>query len=152
LRKYVQAAPNTRLAHLFLGIAADLAGDRALAAKEITSSNIFAGSPQFARGLEAAYASGGYARFLQVWASTTEQLVAAGRAQPASLAMMYARSGQKEKAFEWLEKSVAARSRALVLLRTEPQFDPLRGDPRFDDLVRRVGIPERAPDMPVAGR
>jgi hypothetical protein len=42
---------------------------------------------------------------------------------------------------QWLEKAYSERSSALAYLKIEPLFDPLRGDPRFADLVRRVGLP-----------
>jgi TolB-like protein/DNA-binding winged helix-turn-helix (wHTH) protein/Tfp pilus assembly protein PilF len=52
----------------------------------------------------------------------------------------YVGIGDKDQAFASLEKSVAAHSPALVTLRVEPAFDPLRSDSRFDDLLRRVGL------------
>jgi adenylate cyclase len=48
--------------------------------------------------------------------------------------------GDNDKAFEWLEKSFAAHSPGLVALKVDPVFDPLRSDPRFDSLLRRVGL------------
>jgi aminoglycoside phosphotransferase (APT) family kinase protein len=47
-----------------------------------------------------------------------------------------------QSAFAELERAYAARIGQLVLLRVNPEFDSLRGDPRFDEFVRRVGIPE----------
>jgi hypothetical protein len=43
--------------------------------------------------------------------------------------------GELDRAIEWLERAVEARSGWLVYLRTEPRFDALRGDPRFDALL-----------------
>jgi eukaryotic-like serine/threonine-protein kinase len=57
-------------------------------------------------------------------------------------AAVYAELGDKEKAFEWLEKAYAARSPAMVDLKTALVFDKIRDDPRFADLVRRVGFPQ----------
>jgi tetratricopeptide (TPR) repeat protein len=45
-----------------------------------------------------------------------------------------------EQAFVWLEKAYQEQSNILGLLKVHPHFDPLRGDPRFADLVRRVGL------------
>jgi adenylate cyclase len=48
--------------------------------------------------------------------------------------------GANDQAFAWLEKSMAAHSPGLIALKVDPMFDPLRGDPRFHDLLRRIGL------------
>ena len=49
--------------------------------------------------------------------------------------------GEKDKAFEWLEKSYDDRSiGALIGMKVNPIFDPLRSDPRFADLLRRMNL------------
>jgi len=50
--------------------------------------------------------------------------------------------GDKDQAFAWLDKVYDERSSYLTWLKVEPLFDPLRSDPRFADLVRRVGLPQ----------
>ncbi|MCI0487880.1 MAG: protein kinase [Blastocatellia bacterium] len=50
--------------------------------------------------------------------------------------------GEKDRAFEWLEKTCEERYGFLVYLKVDPVFDPLREDARFADLMRRVGLPE----------
>ena len=55
----------------------------------------------------------------------------------------YVGVGDKDQAFAALEKSFAAHSPGLVTLRVEPAFDLLRSDPRFDDLLRRVGLAQQ---------
>ena len=52
----------------------------------------------------------------------------------------YAGLGEKELAFAWLEKAYQERRDLMVLLNIDPFVDPLRSDPRFQDLVRRVGL------------
>jgi hypothetical protein len=48
--------------------------------------------------------------------------------------------GKKQDAFKWLEESYRAKDVGLVYLKVDPCLNPLRSDPRFDDLVRRVGL------------
>ena len=58
---------------------------------------------------------------------------------PAFIAIVYVGLGEKDNALTWLEKAYADRSDWMTLL-NEPLFDPLRSDPRFRDLLRRVGL------------
>jgi TolB-like protein len=63
------------------------------------------------------------------------------RPTPASIAMVYATFGDNNKAMAWLEKAYEARDVSLVRLRVDWRFDPVRSDPRFQDLVRRMNFP-----------
>ena len=55
-------------------------------------------------------------------------------------AAVYAGLGEKDRAFAWLEKDFQARSGLLAWIRWAPPFEPLRGDPRYVDLLRRMGL------------
>jgi tetratricopeptide (TPR) repeat protein len=55
------------------------------------------------------------------------------------IAVIYASLGDADQAMNWLEKAYEERFNPSVLLR--PGFDPLRSDQRFEDLVRRIGLP-----------
>ncbi len=57
------------------------------------------------------------------------------------MATIYAQLGERDKAFELLEKGYNGRDTVLLWLKVSPEFDSLRSDPRFDDLMRRVGLP-----------
>jgi len=50
--------------------------------------------------------------------------------------------GDNEQALAWLERAYKEHSMILQYIKVHPFFDPLRGDPRFAGLVRRVGVPE----------
>jgi len=56
-------------------------------------------------------------------------------------ALVYAGLDDQDQAFSWLEKAYEERFYRLAYLKVEPLWDPLRSDPRFADLLRRVGIP-----------
>jgi hypothetical protein len=58
------------------------------------------------------------------------------------IAPAYAALGEKEKAFEWLEKDFQNRDGKLPEIRWQLQFDSLRDDPRFKDLLKRMKLSE----------
>jgi DNA-binding winged helix-turn-helix (wHTH) protein/TolB-like protein/Flp pilus assembly protein TadD len=60
---------------------------------------------------------------------------------PYHVAMVYAGLGERDKAFNWLGKAYADREGRLTILKVVPEFDSLRSDPRFADLIRRIGLP-----------
>jgi serine/threonine protein kinase len=69
---------------------------------------------------------------------------AAGSDQGAFLvAAVYAALADRDRAFRWLEEAYQERDTFLPWLKVDPEFDSLRGDPRFDSLIRRIGIPDR---------
>ena len=61
---------------------------------------------------------------------------------PYNIATVYAGLGDKDQAFASLERAYVDRSFYMTWLKCDPQLDNLRSDPRFADLVRRVGFPE----------
>jgi serine/threonine protein kinase/tetratricopeptide (TPR) repeat protein len=61
--------------------------------------------------------------------------------QPTWVGVIHIGLGEKDQAFDWLQKAYEDRSAWLVYLRVDPFFDPVRSDPRFIDLTRRVGLP-----------
>ena len=61
---------------------------------------------------------------------------------PMTVAQVYATLGDAAAAFEWLEKAFQRRSLRLSWTSVDPILDPLRSDPRFEDLLRRIGYPE----------
>jgi DNA-binding winged helix-turn-helix (wHTH) protein/TolB-like protein/tetratricopeptide (TPR) repeat protein len=61
---------------------------------------------------------------------------------PTSIAAIYGALGDKNQAFVLLNKAFDERDSLLIMLKVEPMLDPLRSDPRFADLTRRIGLPE----------
>lgn len=57
-------------------------------------------------------------------------------------AVVYAQLGDKDEAFKWLERAFDERSGGMMQIKVIPQFDIIRDDPRFQDLIRRVGLPQ----------
>ena len=72
-----------------------------------------------------------------------DELVALSAKQyvaPAEIAETFGALGRKDEAFKWLNKAYEERTAALVYLKVHPVFDPLRSDPRFQDLLRRMNL------------
>ena len=63
-------------------------------------------------------------------------------------AALYTRLGDRDQAFQWMDRAWEERSNWLIYLLVDPLFDEVRTDPRFQDLVGRVGLPSR-PKTPV---
>ena len=59
---------------------------------------------------------------------------------PSFVAVVYGALGEHDQAFRWLEQAYEARSGLLVHAKVEPIFDDLREDPRFTNLLRRLGL------------
>ena len=66
-----------------------------------------------------------------------------GSSTDASIALIYVGLGDNDRAMIWLNKAYEARFNPSILMR--PVFDSLRPDPRFRDLLHRIGLPTRDP-------
>lgn len=72
-----------------------------------------------------------------------KQLNATARTRPLSaygMAIVYIGLGNKQQAFAWLEKAYEQHDWILTSVTDDPAFDSLRSDPRFQDLVHRIGL------------
>jgi TolB-like protein/Tfp pilus assembly protein PilF len=58
------------------------------------------------------------------------------------VAEIYASLGERDRAFEWLEKGYEERSSGMLYLKTDPLWDDFRSDPKFAELMRKVGLPQ----------
>ena len=61
---------------------------------------------------------------------------------PCYIARIYEGLGEKDQAFAWLEKAYAERDGNIADLKVNSEFDRLHSDPRFADLLRRIGLPQ----------
>jgi Flp pilus assembly protein TadD len=131
---------NSFLAHRYLGLAYLFKGQNEQAIAELQKTV----DPQSGFGLDLLGCAYGIAgRKSEALKTLAELQALAGRKYipPHSFAYIYAGLGDKERAFEWLEKGYTGRDDSLTRLKTEPLFDSLRSDPRYPDLMRRVGLP-----------
>jgi TolB-like protein len=93
------------------------------------------------RLLESGLARAGPGAALKARADRLAADAQAGRANAFDVAAVYAESGERESAFQWLEKAYEERAPQLLHVVAMPDFDGIRADPRYADLIRRIGIP-----------
>jgi tetratricopeptide (TPR) repeat protein len=123
----------------FLGLAYAAMGRYPEAIAELERSVSLGGGPYSRARLGYVYAlAGRRAQAMQI----IEDLRRSGTTHPVSfdIAVIFAGLGQKDSAFEWLEKAYEERSRGMVFIGVSPMMDSLREDPRFGTLSRRVGL------------
>ena len=143
IRKTLEMDRNFARTHLDLGAVYEDKGmfDEAIAefqkARELGGENW----PELRVPLQDAFEASGYRGYYQEQLRLLKERSKRSYVAPATIAMIYARLGDKESAFTWLEK--AQRERAgLFFIKVEPVYDPMRSDPRFRDLLHRAGLPE----------
>jgi TolB-like protein/DNA-binding winged helix-turn-helix (wHTH) protein/Flp pilus assembly protein TadD len=102
------------------------------------------GNTTFESNLANAYAVSGRTEEAMKIAQDLERRQSENSPTDASIALIYVGLGDNERAMSWLNKAYQARFNPSILMR--PVFDPLRSDPRFQDLLRRIGLPSRDRD------
>ena len=139
-RRTIEMDPNFALAHHQLAQAylQKHMNDEAVA--ELQKAVQLSGdSPTCIASLARAYAASGNRSEAVKLLSELKKHSNPGYSDASEIAVIYAALGDSDQAMNWLEKSYEKRFNPSVLLR--PGFDPLRSDPRFEDLVRRIGLP-----------
>jgi eukaryotic-like serine/threonine-protein kinase len=139
-RKTIELDQNWYIAHWFLGYAYEAKGLFREAIAEYQKAAALNEDPYALSYLAHGYAaSGRKAEALNV----LEQMKDVGKQRYVSAytyAVAYAGLGDKDQAFQWLERSYQDRGWDITYLKVDPFMDNLRSDPRFADLVRRVGL------------
>ncbi len=131
--------PKFGPAHLYLGQAYEQKGKHEEAIAEFRKANLSGGSPE---ALGAPMQSRVIRPQAQNVLRELKQQSRQGFFPPYEIALIYAGLGEKDQAFEWLQKAYEERYPWLgEELKAQPRLDTLRSDPRFRDLVRRIGLP-----------
>jgi Flp pilus assembly protein TadD len=100
------------------------------------------GSPRARAELGLAQAFAGKRRAAETTLAELETQTARRYVSPFDFALVHAGLGDGRRALDWLEKAYDERSPGLSLLQRDPAFRALRQEPRFKDLVRRIGLPQ----------
>ena len=96
----------------------------------------------YAAALEQGFRSGGWQGALSKSIETLKDQRKTDDSVTYIIAEAYAGLGDKEQAFQWLNSALQEHDIGLMGLKTDFLFDPLRSDPRFAELVRKVGLPQ----------
>ena len=131
---------NFSVAHYGLADAYDRKGMYKEAISEWQKGLTADGDARTAALLGDTYARAGYKSALRAWIDDSKKQSAHDYVSPFGIAQLYAILGEKDSTMEWLEKAYQDRSVDLVTVNTDPDFDFLHSDPRFQDLLRRIGL------------
>jgi len=140
-KKMLEMDPGAPLAHYHLGLAYAEKGTYREAISELEEyAALTHRSPLSLAFLGNVLArSGERSRALQLLAEL-KAVSSQKYVYPVGFARIYAGLGDKERAFAWLETGYEERAAPLFYLKVDPIWDPLRSDPRFNDLLRRIGL------------
>jgi DNA-binding winged helix-turn-helix (wHTH) protein/Tfp pilus assembly protein PilF len=138
-RRAVSVAPKMYWSRLMLGSAYVQQGKFSEAFVELQQARRLNDSPQVLAALGHAYAAAGQRAEAQQVLAELQTLAQRKYVSPYDVATIYAALGEKEQAFDWLEKAYADRCGWLAWwLKVDPKFDSLRADERFTALLRRI--------------
>jgi serine/threonine protein kinase/Tfp pilus assembly protein PilF len=98
------------------------------------------GGAELAASVEEDFRRAGYRGVLQSWLDGLTEISKHGYVSAYSIAQAYARLGEKAKAYTWLEKAYAEHDSGMVSLAVDPIFSEMRGEARFKELVKRMGL------------
>jgi serine/threonine protein kinase/tetratricopeptide (TPR) repeat protein len=139
LRKTLELDPSFAEAHLCLGLAYEQKGMYAEAIAALRQGlEDSGGEPRMAGALGHAYAVSGRRTdaekiLLQLTEQSRHRYVA-----PYDIAVVHLGLGNQRQAFDYLERAFDDHSHWLIFMRADPRFDSVRGDPRYQDLLRRM--------------
>ena len=142
LLRAVELDPNYPMTFWILGLIYRETAryDLAISAGE-KGVNLSGGSPLMRAALAQTFAAAGAPEKAIEIADELNELAKQRYVAPHFFAGIYVGLGEHDRAIEYLEKSCAEHCHWLIYLHVDPSMDDLRNDPRFQDLLRRVGLP-----------
>jgi TolB-like protein/DNA-binding winged helix-turn-helix (wHTH) protein/Flp pilus assembly protein TadD len=145
-RRTLEMDPNFAIAHYELGQAYAQKNMHNEAIEEFQRAIQLSGDNEiFNANLAYAYADTGRREEALKMVKNLEDRQSQHSSSYANIALIYVGLGDRDQAMIWLDKAHQARFNPSILLR--PAFDPLRSDARFQDLLRRIGLPQAGRDL-----
>ena len=145
LKKVVEMDPGFAPVHSDLGNVYFLIGKYDLWLQESRQQYLMANQPEFIALWDAVskvYARSGLQAATREWANQERALTKRQYEDPAFVAFVCAAAGEKDEAFAWLEKGFKEKSEGMQYIKTVHLLDPLHSDPRYVDLLKRMGLPQ----------
>jgi len=140
LNRTIELDPNWYLAHALLCQAYDLKGQFGQAVSECQKARELNDDPLVLSYLAHAYGRSGRREEATKVVGQMHELAKQRYVPAYGFGIAYAALGDKDQAFQWLERTLQDRSWEITFLKVDPNLDSLHSDPRFSDLVKRVGL------------
>lgn len=139
-QKTLELDPNMETVYSWLARAYEQKGlyDKAIAA--YLQANEFSNTSRDATPLGEAYAASGWKGYLSKSLDLTKERATQRHVSPDEFAEIYARLGKEDEAFAWLSKAYEEHTWGVTAVNSDPVWDRLRSDPRYSELVRRMGL------------
>lgn len=145
-RAKIELDPNYPWAHYDLALIYEQMGKVTESVEEyLRFEGLSGGDPQALARLQEAFRRSGIKGFWRQRLRDYREAAKLGYVSAGMVAAACARVGDRDCVFEWLEKAFQQRDDLMINLNAEPVFNGIRTDRRFQDLVRRVGLPEARP-------
>jgi len=139
LREHLELHPNDGASHFLISEYYAENGMYKESIEHLRSAASLFGYPETADSLDRAYARYGYKEAIQEFVKAAEKLYIQQHYPALKIARFYARLGDQDQVFKWLDKSFEEH---LAIDSSNPCWDPLRSDPRFKGLLGREGLPQ----------
>ena len=136
LKNTIEMDANFAPAHSTLSLAYQLKGNYAESVERLAKYEELSGNQQSAALARESFARGGWQGFLRAMTGERQP----SNWTPYKVATFHAVLGEKDKAFAELNKSYQEHETILGLVKVDPRFDSLRADPRFAEVLRRIGL------------
>ncbi len=139
-RKAIELDPNFAWAHEDLMAAYEQRGQYKESIQEAILALRLSGETKLAKDVERGNAAGGYRVAVQNWLAGLQEQAKSKYVAPIRLAQVYLLLGETDRAIESLNRAYTERSGQLVYINVDPRYDRVRSDPRFMQLVQKMGL------------
>jgi tetratricopeptide (TPR) repeat protein len=137
-KKNVELDPNFWYAHWQLFYVYRMKRDYASAVEELAKVQDARGEPDAAKLIRESLAGGDWQGFLRRITGERTRL----KLYPYFVATFFAELGEKDKAFAMLNEAIETKDQHTAQMKVDPYMDPLRDDPRFQEVLKKAGFPE----------